>query len=131
MDVDKLFDTIIGGYHDGALLDALYQDGKLYMQCFRNPPDPDHKEDPNYRYVVMRFDNVTDLQFFDWDSRKFAPYKEGDFTKEEGYDTITGTNSLDYEDGYVIFEECIKFRADDVELLDHSDDELDFEKYIK
>lgn len=132
MDENKLFSTLSGSYHDSIMLNVAYKDGSLYVQCFRSPPDP--YDDPQYRYVVIRFDNVRDIQYYDWGKHRYFPAKVSDFVMENGcpiLEEIDYIYSLDYEDDYVIFEECIKFRADDVELLDHSNESLDFEKYIK
>ena len=126
MNIDKLFNTLVGGYHDGALCDAIYHNNALYLQCFRNPPDPERKEDPNYRYVIIRFDHVTDLEIYNWDSKSYVPYTEGSFKKDSDYWETTGIDYLDYEEDYVVFGECMRFHADDVELLAHSSEELDF-----
>ena len=130
MDAEKLFKVLNGSYHDGALNDAKFKNGALFLYCFRNPFDPDKKDDQNYRYVIVRFDKVTDLQVYDWNSRSFVDYTEGDFDKNEDSDAITGIDYLDYEDGFVVFGQCIRFRANDLELLAHSNDELDLIKYM-
>ena len=130
MNIDKLFSTLVGSYHDGALCDAVYENGTLHMQCFRNPADPDHTEDPDNRYVIIRFDNVTELQFYDWGCKEFVPYEDGMFCREDGYDAITGIDYLDYEDDFVVFGQCMRFHAEDIELLAHSSEEFDFSKYV-
>ncbi len=129
MNIEKLFSTLEGSYHDGALCDAKYKHPNLYMHCFRNPPDPEQKEAPDYKYVVIRFDNVTDLQIYDWEKRFFVPYKDGDFDKEDDAGAICGINYLDYEDDYIVFGECLRFHAEDVTLLANASEELDFSKY--
>lgn len=131
MNIDKLFNTLVGSYHDGALCDAVYQNGTLYMQCFRNPADPDHTENLDYSYVIIRFDNVTELCFYDWRHKEFVPYEDGMFCKEDGYDAITGIDYLDYEDDFVVFGQCVRFHAEDVEILAHSSQELEFSKYVR
>jgi hypothetical protein len=90
---------------------------------------PERKEDPNYRYVVIRFDDVTDLEVYDWDNRYYIPYTGDALKRDDGAGAITEIDYLDYEDGYVVFGECLRFRAKDVALLAHSKDELDFAKY--
>ena len=129
MNIEKLFHTLIGGYHDGALCDAAYEGETLRLQCFRNPPDPERREAPDYRYVVIRFDRVTDLQIYDWDRRTYVPYADGCFQKDSEYWQVTGIDYLDYEDGFVVFGQCMRFHAEDVTLLAHSDEELDFSEY--
>lgn len=131
MTIDKLFDTLNGSYHDGALMDAQYKDGKLFMYCFRNPPDPDGVEDPNTRYIIIRFDDVTDLEIYDWDSRNFVPYTNNSLNKEDEDWAICGIDYLDYEDegDFVVFGQCLRFHCDDLEVLASSSEELDFSQY--
>lgn len=132
MTEEKLFSILIGCYHDGALLNARYVNNSLYMYCHRNPPDPEKKEDPNTRYVIIRFDNVTDLEVYDWrETEEFIPYSEGLLCKPEGYWAISGIDSLTCENGIVEFGECLRFRCDDVELLENSSEALDFSKYLQ
>ena len=130
MTSEKLFSVLIGSYHDGALLNAKYVNNVLYMYCHRNPCDPEKKEDPNTRYVIIRFDNVTDLQVYDWrKTENYIPYKESLFHKPNKFWAISGITCLTCEDDIVEFCECLRFRADDVELLASSSEELDFSKY--
>lgn len=100
------------------------------MYCHRNPPDPDKKEDSDKRYVIILFENVTNLEIYDWrDTEKFIPYNENSFYKSDGYWAISGIDSLTCEDGLVEFGECLRFRAGDVKLLASSGNELDFLQY--
>ena len=88
------------------------------------------KEDPNTRYVIIRFDDVTDLHVFDWrDTEEYLPYTENSFIKVDGYGAMSGINFLSFNDGMIEFEECARFRAKDVTLLAFSHNELDFSKY--
>ena len=131
MTTEKLFSVLKGSYHDGALLNARYLNNNLYMYCHRNPCDPDKKEDPNTTYVIIRFDNVTDLEVYDWEeTEEFVPYSKNSFYKPEGFWAISGIVFLTCEDGLVEFGECVRFRCDDVKLLESSSGELDFSKYL-
>lgn len=132
MTAETLFKVLKGSYHDGALLDAKLIQDTLYLYCFRNPPDFDNKEDPNYRYVVIRFDGVTDLYVYDWrESETYVPYTDSSFRKpHNNYWAISGIDSLSCEDGVVEFDESLRFSCDSVELLEHSSDEIDFSKYF-
>ena len=131
MTAEKLFSVLIGSYHDGVLLNARYVNNNLYMYCHRNPPDPDRKEDPNTRYVIIRFDNVIDLNVYDWrETEKFIPYRESLFCKPNDLCAISGIDYLTCVDGLVEFGECLRFRCDGVELLESSSGEIDFSKYL-
>lgn len=131
MTAEKLLDTLVDSYHDGALIDALYENGTLFMYCFRNPPNFDNNDNPDTRYIIIRFENVNDLAVYDEDLRDYLPYTEKSFYKEKGYGAILSIDFLDFIDGYVVFEECLRFCADDVTVLAHSSEELDFSKYVK
>lgn len=131
MTAERLFSVLKGSYHDGALINAKYVNNKLYMYCHRNPPDPEGKEDPNTRYVIICFDDITDLYVYDWrETEEFIPYKEILFHKPSALSMISGIDSLTCENGWVEFGECLRFRAEDVKLLASSHDELDFSKYL-
>ncbi|MBO4979809.1 MAG: hypothetical protein J6D16_05320 [Clostridia bacterium] len=131
MTEEKLFSVLIGSYHDGALLNAKCVNNSLYMYCHRNPPDPEGKEDPNTRYVIIRFDNVTELEVFDWkETEEFIPYRDDSFYKPDGFWAISGIVYLTCVDGLVEFGECLRFRCDGVELLESSSEEMDFSKYL-
>ena len=131
MNSEKLFKTLVGSYHDGALIDAQFNNGTLCVYCFRNPADFENKEDPNTRYVIIRFDNVTDLQFYNYNNREYRPYQKGDFDKKDNCFAICEIDYLDYEDGYVTFGQCIRFLCDNVTLLASSIEEIDFSKFVK
>ena len=135
MTAEKLFNTLKGSYHDASLLDALYQENVLYLHCFRNPPDPENKEDPNYRYVMIRFDGVTDLEVWDWeDTESFIPYKEELFDKERIFGdeawALNGIYGLELQNDRVVFIDSLRFRCTDATLLAHSCDEIDFQNVI-
>ena len=129
---EKLFAILTGSYHDSALENAVYKDGSLYMYCFRNPPNPDGAEDPNFRYVIIRFDNFSALEIFDWDSKTYKSYSVENFENADinaALAAVDYINYLDYEDGFVVFGECIRLRCENVSLLANSCSELQFEKY--
>lgn len=130
MTPEKLFSVLTGSYHDGALLNARYVDDTLYIYCHRNPPDPEEKEDPNTRYVIIRFDQVTHLEVYDWEETEdFIPYNENSFYKPDVFWAISGITILTCENGVVEFGESLRFRCDDVELLASSNSAIDFSKY--
>ena len=116
------------------------------MYCFRCPADfgdYDDDDDPNKdyiiptnnpdtRYIIIRFDNVTELQLYDWWKKTYLPYNSDSLTPND-VDTIErGIDYLDYtENGFVEFAECLRFRCEDLEVIAHSSEELDFSKYVK
>lgn len=130
MTAERLFSVLKGSYHDGTLINAKYVNNKLYMYCHRNPPNSDKKDDPNTRYVIICFNGVTDLHVYDWrETEEFVPYREILFHKPGTNYAISGIDSLTCENGWVEFGECLRFRAEEVKLLESSYDELDFSKY--
>lgn len=132
MNSDKLFKTLKGSYHDGALIDAIYRDNTLYMYCFRNPPIFDNQDDIHPRYIIIRFDNVENLEVYDWKKTdKYLPYNKNSFCKKNGLVVISGINRLDLVDDLIVFEECVRFNATDLEVLASSDNELEFHKYVR
>ena len=135
MTAEKLFNTLKGSYHDASLLDAFYRDNTLYIHCYRNPPDFENKEDPDYRCVVIRFDGVTDLEVWDWeDTESFIPYRKELFDKQlifgdESW-ALNGIYGLEFQDDRVVFIDSLRFRCTDVALLAHSCEEIDFQSII-
>ena len=129
MTADKLLQTLTGSYHDGTLEDAAYNNGNLYLYCFRNPFDPEGIEDVNTRYIIIRFENVTELEVYNWKDRSYVPYTIGLLSKENENTSICGIDYLDYENGLVVFGECMRFRCNDVAVLEHSSEALDFSQY--
>lgn len=122
---DKLFDCLPFSFHDGALLDAKYENDRLELYCFRNPPDPDGTDDPNTRYIKIRFYGVSDLMVYDIDQDEFIPYYPTAFVIDrDEYWAINGIDYLDYLDGYVVFGQCVKFKCTDLEVIAASSKEL-------
>ena len=81
---------------------------------FRNSPNPEDTEKPNTKYIIVRFDRVTNLEVYDWDNKKFVPYTNNSFEKESDA-AISYINCLDYIGDSVVFDECMRFRCEDVE----------------
>lgn len=130
MDINELFDALVGSYHDGALIDAAFKNEILYMYCFRNPPDFYKTEKYDTRYIIIRFDGVTDLEIYDFGNKNYIPYTDKAFSKGEDSWAITGVDYLDYEDECIVFGQCMRFKAESVVVLAHSNEELDFKKYL-
>ena len=122
---DKLFATLPDSYHDGALVDAKYENEILDLYCFRCPPDPDGKDNKNTTYIKIRFTGVKELEVYDYGKRVFVPYFPEAFLKEEDDDGISYIDYLDFIDGKVEFGESLRFFADDVVVLAASAEELD------
>lgn len=141
---EKLLSVLPDEYHDGSLIDASYKNNQLYVYCYRCPPNPDGTDNQETRNIIIRFDNVTELEVYGVEDEEdedadedFFPYKEGDFVKKEGYWGLREIYYLDFEDGKVVFQWSLRFRCDDVEVLECSSKQwlgngmppLDFSKY--
>lgn len=131
MTAEKLHNLLPDDYHDGALCDALYKEGTLYLYCFRNPFDPDGTDNKETRYIIIRFDNVTDLQIYDWWKKAYLPYHGDSLTLNDIDAVVWGTDYLCFDEGFVEFGQCLRFRCEDLEVIAHSSEELDFSKYVK
>ena len=130
MKTNDLFTVLDGIYHDGALCDAKYENNTLFLNIYHFLYDENCKPCGSQN-VIVRFDNASELQVYDYDNHTYVPYKDGDFVLQEGVDAISPIDGLDYEDGFIIFEECIRFKADNANVLAVSDDELLLSDYCK
>jgi hypothetical protein len=122
---EKLFQVLPDSFHDGALMDAKYENGTLDLYCFRSAPDPDGTDNKNTTYIKIRFTGVRELEVYDFPRGIFVPYFSGAFSKEEVDDGISYIDYLDFIDGKVEFGESIRFFAEDVMVIEASAEELD------
>ena len=74
--------------------------------------------------------NVTDLQIFDWDKKLYLPRHDDRLTLNDIDTVVWGTDHLCFDEGFIEFGQCLRFRCEDLEVIAHSYDELDFSKYV-
>jgi len=127
MTYEKYCKSFPYSFHDGCANHAKYQDGNLELVIMRCPGEPKNEEDENSRYLRLLFTNVTD--FWIWNDDKCLTCDE---LWEKMWisienDEITGTLSeflpnyigeSDFIDGRVVYDECIRFRCDDIVILE-------------
>ena len=114
-------------FHDGTADCGKYQNGNLELVVARCPGPAKNEEDDNSRYLRLVFTNVTD--FWIWDDDKF--YLSDDMWEEMwiSIDNSEISNILssflpkyigegDFIDGRVVYDECIRFKCDDIIILE-------------
>ena len=107
-------------FHDGALECATYCDGILELVCFcwmtKKSETGLGCVPESSKIVKLRFFGVRELEIFDVDKRTYVPYYESAFDKNENDGAILGINDFDFQGEQIVFEECIRFLASDVEI---------------
>ena len=127
MTFDKYNQLFPYSFHDGSAQDPKYQNGNLELLIMRCPGEPLNDEDKNSRYLRLLFTNVTD--FWIWNENK--RYLSKDIWEEMWLsidnDEIVKTLSeflpnyigeSDFIDGRVVYDECIRFKCDDILILE-------------
>lgn len=114
-------------FHDGCADCPKYQNGNLELVVTRCPGEPKNEEDKRSRYLKLMFTNVTD--FWIWNDEK---YLSSDELWEEMWISIENneiSNTLsaflpnyigesDFIDERVVYDECIRFKCDDIIILE-------------
>ena len=127
MTFEKYCELFPYSFHDGCANHAKYQDGNLELVIMRCPGEPKNDEDENSRYLKLLFTNVTD--FWIWNENK---HFLSDVAWEEMWiyvDSNEIINTLstflpnyigesDFIDGRVIYDECMRFKCDDIVILE-------------
>ena len=114
-------------FHDGGADHAKYQDGNLELIVTRCPGEPKNEDDNNSRYLRLTFTNVTD--FWIWNDDKLCLNND---MWEEMWISVDDNEILstlaeflphyigesDFIDGRVVYDECIRFKCDDIIILE-------------
>ena len=114
-------------FHDGCADHAKYQDGNLELVVMRCPGKPQNEEDKNTRYLRLMFTNVTD--FWIWNDDKLCLNADMweemwiSIDKNEIINTLSAflpqyIGESDFIDGRVVYDECIRFKCDDIIILE-------------
>ena len=114
-------------FHDGGANHAKYQNGNLELVIMRCPGEPENEDDNNSRYLRLTFTNVTD--FWIWNDDKLCLNND---MWEEMWISVDDNEILstlvkflphyigesDFIDGRVVYDECIRFKCDDIIILE-------------
>ena len=114
-------------FHDGGADHAKYQNGNLELVITRCPGAPKNEDDNNSRYLKLIFTNVTD--FWIWNDDKLCLNND---MWEEMWISVDDNEILstlakflphyigesDFIDGRVVYDECIRFKCDDIIILE-------------
>ena len=114
-------------FHDGCANHAKYQNGNLELVIMRCPGEPIDDTDRNSRYLKLMFTNVTD--FWIWNDSKSClnddMWEEMWISVENDMilDTLSEflpnyVGESDFIDGRVVYDECIRFKCDDIVILE-------------
>lgn len=127
MTFDKYYQLFPYSFHDGRAYHPKYQNGNLELTVTRCPCELKNEEDENSRYLKLLYTNVTD--FWIWDDDKH--YLNDDMWEEMwlpiNNDEISDRlskflpkyiNESDFIDGRIVYEECIRFKCDDIIILE-------------
>ena len=115
----ELFDILPSPFHDGCVLDAKMDGDELYMELFRGA-----FADGKPEYFKLLFKGARDIEVYNYGKKIYVPATADNFVTEDGRDWMLYINHLDYDEGKVIFEECIRFACDDVEIVEASYEEF-------
>ena len=127
MTSEKYFALFPYSFHDGCADHAKYQDGNLELVIMRCPGYPKNDEDKNSRYLKLMFTNVTDFWIWDEDKEFLSDEHWEEMWISVDNNEIISTLSdflpnyigeSDFIDGRVVFDECIRFRCDDITVLE-------------
>ena len=114
-------------FHDGGANHAKYQNGNLELVIMRCPGEPKNEDDNNSRYLRLMFTNVTD--FWIWNDDKLCLNND---MWEEMWISVDDNEILstlakflphyigesDFIDGRVVYDECIRFKCDNIIILE-------------
>ena len=127
MTFEKYYKLFPYSFHDGCANQAKYQNGNLELVITRCPGEPKNDEDRKSRYLKLMFTNVTD--FWIWDDSKCC--LNDDMWEEMwiSVDNIEISNTIslflpnyigetDFINGRVVYDECIRFKCDDIIILE-------------
>ena len=136
MTFEKYYELFPYSFHDGGADHAKYQNGKLELVITRCPGKPRNEEDKNSRYLKLLFINITD--FWIWNDDKLCLNKdmwEDMWIPIDSSEIINTLSSFlphyigesDFIDGRVVYDECIRFKCDDIVILESRELKLDDE----
>ena len=127
MTFEKYCDLFPYSFHDGCANYAKYQNGNLELVIMRNPGKYLNEEDKNSRYLRLMFTDVTDFEIWNEDKH----YLNNDMWEEMwisiSSNEISNTLSTflpnyidetDFIDGRVVYDECIRFKCEDIIILE-------------
>ena len=127
MTFEKYCDLFPYSFHDGCADHAKYQNGNLELVIMRCPGEPKNEEDENSRYLKLIFTNVTDFWIWNNDKRwlnqdmweeMWIPIDNNEILNTLSSFLPNYIGESDFIDGRVVYDECIRFRCDDIMILE-------------
>ena len=127
MTFEKYSELFPYSFHDGCANHAKCQNGNLELVIMRCPGEPKNEEDENSRYLKLIFTNVTDFWIWNNDKRWLNQEMWEEMWISIDNNEILNTLSSflpnyigesDFIDGRVVYDECIRFKCDDIIILE-------------
>ena len=127
MTFEKYYELFPYSFHDGCADHAKCQSGNLELVIMRCPGEPKNEEDENSRYLKLIFTNVTDFWIWNNDKRwlnqdmweeMWIPIDNNEILNTLSSFLPNYIGESDFIDGRVVYDECIRFRCDDIMILE-------------
>ena len=127
MTFEKYYELFPYSFHDGCADHAKFQNGNLELVIMRCPGELKNEEDENSRYLKLIFTNVTDFWIWNYDKRwlnqdmweeMWIPIDNNEILNTLSSFLPNYIGGSDFIDGRVVYDECIRFRCDDIMILE-------------
>jgi hypothetical protein len=127
MTYEKYCELFPYSFHDGCANHAKYQNRNLELVIMRCPGEPKNEEDRNSRYLKLMFTNVTDVWIWNNDKSCLNSNMWEEMWISVGDSEISDTlatflpnyvGESDFIDGRVVYDECIRFKCNDIIILE-------------
>ena len=127
MTYEKYCELFPYSFHDGCADHANYQEGNLELVVTRCPGEAKDEKDEKSRYLKLIFTNVTD--FWIWNDNKsllnqalweemWIPINNNEINSTLSSFLPNYIGESDFVDGRVVYDECLRFKCDDIIILE-------------
>lgn len=127
MKAEDLFKIYNFEYHDGNVSDVVFDADDMILTVIRCPMTLKSKEDEESLFQRLKFKNVSDIYLWKDDETYTSTTLWEDMWKTASKEDVEGIfvngvhNWIDdafYDNGMVVYDYLLRFRCDDVEVLE-------------
>lgn len=124
---EKFFETYNFIYHDGTVSDVVFENSDMLLTVVRCPICLQSKEDENSLFQRLRFRNVSDIWLWNDDKDYKDDVLYEDMWVAASISDVKGRfdngaccwiDDAFFEDGRFVYDYLIRFKCDDVEILE-------------